>query len=114
MCGTEIEALMLHFLSTIHITMKKLFKVNSVEVITGQKNDLLKINFTTSQGTPGMIVYKFKDNLRHKRSFNSWLKHNSTDFLMYNIKNKWNSKFVRLKAWYRSDGKLMVEDTVVM
>ena len=47
------------------------FKVKNAEVITGSKNDLLHIQFTSSNGTPCETVYKFRDNKRHKRSFNA-------------------------------------------
>jgi len=79
------------------------FKVKSAEVITGKKNDLLHIQFVSSNGIPCESVYKFKDNKRHKRSFNARLSHNDKNYLMYNIKNKRNDKFSKCKSRRRSD-----------
>lgn len=106
----SIDASILFYYS---IQMKNYFKVNSVEVITGQKNDLLKINFICSNWQPWMVVYKFRDTRRHKRSFKLRITSHSTDFLMYNIKNKWSKDLVRCKSRYRSDGTLMIEEPII-
>lgn len=89
------------------------FKVKHAEVITGKKNDLLHIQFTSSSWIPCESVYKFKDGKRHKRSFNARLSANGTDYLMYNIKTKRNDKFSKCKCWHRSDWQLMIEDTII-
>lgn len=91
--------------------MKK-FKVTSVEVITWQIHDLLLIKYVSSHGYDCESLYKFKDNKRHKRSMQKYLKTHSPDFLMYNIKNVWNDYFVKCKCWRRFDWQLMFQEPV--